>query len=144
MKVKSYTTYRLVKSEDLNHHGTLFAGRGAEWFVEAGFISAANILNPKNLICVNIHGLHFSRPVKAGQNVCLESKIIHTGSSSLISYIKVFVNDDENLKVVDGFATFVYVDENTKPQNHNIKLELTEPKDIELNEIAKKLKENKW
>ena len=26
---------RLVKSEDLNHHGTLFAGRGAEWFVEA-------------------------------------------------------------------------------------------------------------
>ena len=34
-------TSRLVKSEDLNHHGTLFAGRTAEWFVEAGFVSAA-------------------------------------------------------------------------------------------------------
>jgi hypothetical protein len=29
---------RLVKSEDLNHHGTLFAGRTAEWFVESGFL----------------------------------------------------------------------------------------------------------
>jgi len=31
-------TMRLVKSEDLNHHGTLFAGRTAEWFVESGRI----------------------------------------------------------------------------------------------------------
>lgn len=32
---------RLVKSEDLNHHGTLFAGRMSEWFVEACSISGA-------------------------------------------------------------------------------------------------------
>ena len=31
-----YKTYHLVKSEDLNHHGTLYAGRNAEWFVESG------------------------------------------------------------------------------------------------------------
>ena len=40
MKIKSFSTYHLVKSEDLNHHGTLYAGRSAEWFVEAGFIPA--------------------------------------------------------------------------------------------------------
>lgn len=50
-KITQFTTYHLVKSEDLNHHGTLFAGRGAEWFVESGFIAAANLVNPKNLIC---------------------------------------------------------------------------------------------
>ena len=32
--MKNYYTTRLVKSEDLNHHGTLFAGRMSEWFVE--------------------------------------------------------------------------------------------------------------
>ena len=36
-----YSSMRLVKGEDLNHHGTLYAGRTAEWFVEAGFIAAA-------------------------------------------------------------------------------------------------------
>ena len=40
MKSQIYHYDRLVKSEDLNHHGTLFAGRSAEWFVEAGFIAA--------------------------------------------------------------------------------------------------------
>lgn len=26
---------RLVKYNDLNHHGTLFSGQGAKWFVES-------------------------------------------------------------------------------------------------------------
>lgn len=33
--MKKYYTTHLVKSEDLNHHGTLFAARTASWFVEA-------------------------------------------------------------------------------------------------------------
>jgi len=42
MNMETLTIYHLIKSEDLNHHGTLFAGRGAEWMVEAGFVAAAN------------------------------------------------------------------------------------------------------
>ena len=49
-EIKPYTTYRLIKSEDLNHHGTLFAGRSAEWFVESGFIAASSIINPNTTI----------------------------------------------------------------------------------------------
>ena len=33
--MKEYKISHLIKSEDLNHHGTLFAGRTAEWLVEA-------------------------------------------------------------------------------------------------------------
>lgn len=33
--MKKYYTTHLVKSEDLNHHGTLFAARMASRFVEA-------------------------------------------------------------------------------------------------------------
>ena len=57
--IKTFTTYRLVKSEDLNHHKTLFAGRGAEWFVEAGYIAATSMVNPENLVCAKIHGMRF-------------------------------------------------------------------------------------
>lgn len=39
--MKVFKISHLVKSEDLNHHGTLFAGRTAEWLVEAGFVTAA-------------------------------------------------------------------------------------------------------
>ncbi|MEL7655970.1 MAG: acyl-CoA thioesterase, partial [Bacillota bacterium] len=40
--MKYYQISHLVKSEDLNHHGTLFAGRSAEWLVEAAFVAAAS------------------------------------------------------------------------------------------------------
>ncbi|MDP2989667.1 MAG: hypothetical protein Q8O57_03775 [Kiritimatiellota bacterium] len=46
MKITTYVTNHLVKSEDLNHHGTLYAGRTAEWFVESGFIAAASLTHP--------------------------------------------------------------------------------------------------
>ena len=52
IKPVSNESMRLVKSNDLNHHGTLFAGRTAEWFVESGFIAAAGVLDPKNLVCL--------------------------------------------------------------------------------------------
>ncbi len=35
MKSKLYVIHRHVKGQDINHHRTLFAGRGAEWFVNA-------------------------------------------------------------------------------------------------------------
>ena len=39
--MKQYETLHLVKQEDLNHHGTLFAARAAAWVVESGFAAAA-------------------------------------------------------------------------------------------------------
>lgn len=64
---ESNITMRLVKSEDLNHHGTLFAGRTAEWFVESGFIAATTLLDPKNIVCLKIHGMYFTSPAKPSE-----------------------------------------------------------------------------
>lgn len=144
METKSFKTYRLVKSEDLNHHGTLFAGRTAEWFVESGFIAAAYAIDPKYLVCVNIHGMHFSKPVILGKTICFESKLIFTGNSSLITYTKVSLVEDIESMVVDGFITYLHVDDNTRPKNHNLVLEFSNPEDIELSNIAKDLKKSVW
>ena len=58
MGIREFVTTRLVKSEDLNHHGTLFAGRMSEWFVEGCFIAAATSYgNPEEIVCVKLHGL---------------------------------------------------------------------------------------
>ena len=130
---------RLVKSEDLNHHGTLFAGRSAEWFVEAGFIAAASLLDPNSLVCLKIHGMQFTKPVKAGGIITLHSKVVYVGKSSLVTHINVISDEYEN-SLVNGFITFIYVDKNTKPQAHYIELSLEKVEDIQLSRIASELK----
>jgi len=136
--IKQFTTHRLVKGEDLNHHGTLFAGRGAEWFVESGFVAASYLLPPKNIICVKIHGLTFQKPVKPGECICFNSRIVHTGGSSLKAYVVVHKADCLDL-VVEGFITFVHVDENTQAKPHGIELQPSCEEDSILMERAKKL-----
>jgi acyl-CoA hydrolase len=110
---------RLVKSEDLNHHGTLFAGRTAEWFVESGFIAVGTQLNPKNVVCLQIHGMRFLKPVKAGSILTFTSKIVLAGKSSLVAHISVSTHDDA-LPLVHGFVTFIHVNDNTVPSPHHI------------------------
>lgn len=133
-----YNTH-LIKSEDLNHHGSLFAGRTAEWFVESGFVSVASIVDPHRIVCLKIHGMFFTKPVKLGEILQFSSKVVYAGKTSFISYIKVNkINSPET--IVDGFITFIHVDENTKPSSHNIEIEPITNKDIELYDIAKSLK----
>ena len=102
-----FPTLRLVKSEDLNHHQTLFAGRGAGWFVESGFIAAASVLPPESIVCVSIHGMRFRLPVMPGQTVRFASRIVLTGRTSLTAYVRVTLLGSNDL-VVDGFITFVH------------------------------------
>ena len=120
-KIKQYTTHRLVRSEHLNHHGTLFAGYGAQWFVESGYVAATKMLPPKNLVCAEIDTLNFKKSVKVGDVVCFNSRVVYAGKSSIVAYVKVSSGDCEDV-IVDGFAVFVHVDENTKSLPHNIEL----------------------
>lgn len=117
----TYST-RLVKGEDLNHHGTLFAGRTAEWFVESGFIAAASILNPSTVVCLKIHGMYFTKPVRPGQIVKFSSKIVFAGKSSLVAYIKVTTGTIEE-SFVNGFITFIHVDHTTNATPHGITIQ---------------------
>lgn len=114
----TYST-RLVKGEDLNHHGTLFAGRTAEWFVESGFIAAATILPPNTVVCLKIHGMYFTKPVRPGQIVKFSSKIVFAGKSSLVAYIKVTTGTNEE-SFVNGFITFIHVDHTTNATPHGV------------------------
>lgn len=139
MKLKTHNICRLVKSEDLNHHGTLFAGKTAMWFVEAGFIAAASLTHPENIVCVNVHGMLFKKPVHSGQIIRLESKVVLASRTRLVSYVKVLDNVSDQI-CLDGFLSFVHVDLHGKPLPHAIVLDYTNPEDIALLEKAKALK----
>jgi acyl-CoA hydrolase len=120
--LKETRTTRLVKSQDLNHHGTLFAGRIAEWFTETCFLSAVRYFGKaEDLVCVKIHGLTFSKPAKSGDTIELIAVPARTGTKSLTIGAQVFVNDDV-VSAVRGFATFVAVDKEGKSYAHGLSL----------------------
>lgn len=133
-------TTRLVKPQELNHHGTLFAGRMSEWFVENCFICGAlTTEKPNNIVCVNIHGLNFNTPSYNGDIININSTIVKVGRTSFTVYGAITKNNEENV-ICQGFITFAFVDENNKSIPHNIILDHTEDeKELELREMALKL-----
>jgi acyl-CoA hydrolase len=139
MELKTHSICRLVKSEDLNHHGTLFAGKTAMWVVEAGFIAAASLTHPENVVCINVHGMLFKKPVRSGHIIRLEGKVVLASKTRLVSYVKMLDNATGEA-YMDGFLSFVHVDLKGRATPHGIVLDYTDPEDIVLLERAKNLK----
>jgi acyl-CoA hydrolase len=136
MECPVYTTIRLVKGEDLNHHGTLFAGRTAEWFVESGFIAAASQTKPENIVCLKIHGMTFTHPIQKGDLVTFKSRIVLIGKTRIVTYIEVTVHEKT---CVRGFITFVHVGLDGNPLPHGLKFVPQTDEEKSLNEEAKTL-----
>ncbi|HCS39594.1 MAG: acyl-CoA thioesterase [Anaerolineaceae bacterium] len=136
MEFPIYTSVHLVKGEDLNHHGTLYAGRTAEWFVESGFIAAASMTKPENIVCLKIHGMTFTRPIRKGELPVFTSRVVLTGETKIVSLIEVTILGK---LAVRGFITFIHVDLDGKRLPHGLDFVPVTPEDIALNEEAKKL-----
>jgi acyl-CoA hydrolase len=136
MDIQTFVIHHLVKGEDLNHHGTLFAGRTAEWFVEAGFIAASSLTHAENTLCLRIHGMTFTHPAHPGDILRFESKVVLTGRTRIVSYVCVLLKE---IKIVEGFITFIHVDKTGHPEPHGITLNLAAPEDIKLNAQAQAL-----
>ena len=138
--MKEFVVSRLVKSEDLNHHGTLFAGRTAEWFVEAAFIAAASSVgNPENIVCMNVHGLLFKTPVTKGDIITLKSKIVRLGTTSITVHTSVR-SETQEITPVNGYLTFIHVDKDGKKIPHSLVLdETTDIEELEFRKQANKL-----
>ncbi|MEK7866041.1 MAG: hotdog domain-containing protein [Planctomycetota bacterium] len=117
----TYNTH-LVKYEDLNHHRTLFAGRGAEWLIEASFIAAARCVGkPEDVVCVQIQGMTFKKPAWKGDLVEVVAQIGHLGGKSLTVIGKATINGDP-ASVVTCLTTFVTTNGEGKAYAHGISL----------------------
>jgi len=118
-------TSHLVRSSDLNHHGTLFAGRMAEWVVETAFIGAQRALgiDPARLVCLRIHGLSFTRGARSGDTVELRARAAHVGRTSITVYVEAFIPRHGERPLLDGFVTFVRV-EDGRSTPHGVAVEM--------------------
>lgn len=126
--MKKYESIHLVKGEDLNHHGTLFAARAAAWLVEAGFAAAScEQGDPSEIVCRNLHSMSFAHPVKKGSLLQVGSRVAAVGKTS----ITVCVWADDAISgetAVEGFITFVAVCRKTGVKKEH-QIVLDEPAD---------------
>jgi len=138
--MKEYKKIHLVKNEDLNIHGTLFAARAAAWFVESGFIAAAcTYEKPKEIVCVNIHGMKFNRPVQNGEIINFISRVVRFGKTSITVSVQV-ASEISGHDVLIGFATFVTVDSDGNKKPHNLIMDTAvDEAEIELRRVADQL-----
>ncbi len=120
------TASHLVKSIDLNHHNTLFAGRMAEWLVETGFMAARNALNcpPQNIVCVRLHGMDFRHSVHGGETLTMEGRVAYVGRSSITIFVEAWpLRPGQEREIgTDGFVSFVHIVEE-RPVLHGLVVE---------------------
>ncbi|HIP88162.1 MAG TPA: hypothetical protein EYH27_06990, partial [Anaerolineales bacterium] len=135
-------TSHLVRSSDLNHHGTLFAGRMSEWVVEAAFIGAQRALgiDPSRLVCLKIHGLAFTRGAVSGDTVELRARPAHVGRSSITVYVEAFIPRYGERALLDGFVTFVCVDDGRSTPHGVVVERPTEGEALRLWETVERLR----
>lgn len=122
--MKEYETLHLVKEEDLNHHGTLFAARAAAWLVEAGFATAAcEHGNTDEVVMRNLQNMSFSKSIKRGTVVKFAGRVVYAGSTSLI--VAVTAKDAlTGEQAIEGYITFVTIDKDTgKKMPHKVVLD---------------------
>lgn len=125
--MKTYKTTHLVKMEDVNHHNGLYAGRGIEWFVEAGFVGAAmEYGDTHGIFYRNTHQFSFSKSVDPGEIISYESTLVRTGKTSLTFRVALRSEVTDEVKA-EGYITFVTVKSNTHDKvEHGIVLDETE------------------
>lgn len=124
--MKQYETLRLVKTEDLNHHGTLFAARAAAWFVETAFTAAGCVCGgSEGIVCRNLHTMSFQKPVQNGTILRFLARVTATGSSSFLVMVRA-EDATDGVVYIEGAVTFVTIEqESGKKRVHHITLDDT-------------------
>lgn len=108
--MRQYETAHLVKQEDLNHHGTLFAARAAAWFVEAAFVAAGcECGTSEGIVCRNLHDMSFYRPVQKGTIMRFLARVVFVGKSSFMVAVTAMNGLTEEINI-EGMLTFVVTD----------------------------------
>ncbi len=124
---------RLVKSLDLNHHGTLYAGRMAEWVVEIGFLTtrAALRCSPDHLVCLRIHGLDFRHRVEKGASLRLRGEVVYVGRTSITVHVTAspLQPDGSEVATTDALLTYVHIVER-EAVPHGLKVAPPESPDL--------------
>lgn len=119
----SIKTTHLVKSEDLNHHATLYGGRCVEWCVQMAYITAENCFDDNRpLVFMSIRSLSMREPARLGEILEFTGRVDYVGESTIgvrVDGRKLHPKSNSRL-VVTGTFLFCTVDEEGRARPHGL------------------------
>ncbi len=107
------TSTKMVLPNDTNTLGNLFGGQLLAWMDEIASISAHRHCR-RVVVTAAVNHVSFSSAVKLGDIVSLKAKVSRSFTSSMETFVDVFVEDYQNgkmTKVNEAIYTFVAVDQ---------------------------------
>ncbi len=112
------TTLRfLAEPKDVNFGGKVHGGAVMRWIDQAGYSCAAG-WSGNYCVTVYVGGIRFFRPIRIGDVVELEAKVIYTGRTSMHIAVDVHAGDPKSTdrhRTTHCIVVFVAVDENGDP-----------------------------
>ena len=135
------TTFQFISEPtDVNFGGKVHGGSVMKWIDQVGYACASNWCG-SYAVTVYVGGIRFLKPIKIGELIKINAKVIYTGSSSMHIMIDVFskaVTSKKYEKKTHCIIVFVAVDEN----GIKIKVPQWKPEtehELQLEDYAKKL-----
>ena len=112
-------TVRLIAMpRDTNANGDIFGGWVLSQMDQAGGIAAVETAQGR-VATIAIDAMHFIRPVKVGDVLCVYTEVVHVGRTSMKIHIEAWArrfSSHDREKVTDAVFTFVAVDEAGRPR----------------------------
>ena len=135
------TTFQFISEPtDVNFGGKVHGGSVMKWIDQVGYACASNWCG-SYAVTVYVGGIRFLKPIKIGELIKINAKVIYTGSSSMHIMIDVFskaVTSKKYEKKTHCIIVFVAVDEN----GNKMKVPQWKPEtehELHLEDYAKKL-----
>lgn len=116
MQNTTLTFQFISEPTDVNFGGKVHGGSVMKWIDQAGYACASNWCGTY-AVTVYVGGIRFMQPIKIGDLVKINAKVIYTGSTSMHIMIDVFsreITKKKFEKKTHCIIVFVGVDENGK------------------------------
>ncbi len=108
---------KIVFSNALNNHNTLFGGIAMKWMDEVAYITAIRF-SKKKMVTVSADKIQFLAPIKVGSIVEILGKVIKVGVIKITIQVDINIQDintGKRTKATSAMFTFAAVDESNKP-----------------------------
>ena len=136
------TNTEIVFPHYTNHIGTIFGGKLVELMDMTGALSAMRFAG-ENVVTASIEALDFTTPIRHGDVVELEARVIYVGRSSMVVMIEVYrqrVLGGERQFCCRGFFVFVAIDGQGRPRQVP-RLKVVGERERRLWEVGRSIKE---
>lgn len=104
-----------IRSQDMNHYGTIHGGRLLTLADETGFLSAHHHAGQRCLTA-GVYQARFFRSAATGERIEIEARVALVGRTSLWVPVRMWLAKEDQAPLMDAVYVYVAVDADGHPQ----------------------------